>query len=202
MYIPRTELQQYRGQFYCPYCVQDLRETTRKEDSHESHHEQVIVKNEQCERCGKELKEVFIWNGKRFCRRCYDDGKALWDTIGSPPDKGGATVPYEAIEQKKKESFVQSIISRVSGDKKAEAKRKSPEIVAMSPGGAMLARPSEKSEKSEKNSESEKKEAPAKRTTPIVKSSAGSAQDKEFGPEIEGLMRDPKNPKSRRKLVD
>src|SRR5512143_3467213 len=89
MYLPSAELQQYRGQLTCPYCIQDLRYAdTRAEEYHEEKHKlEVIQYPEQCERCGRDLEgRVYIWNGKKLCKKCMEDEQdSKWGLVGGGP---------------------------------------------------------------------------------------------------------------------
>ncbi len=149
MYVPQTELQNYRGQMYCPYCLQDLRD---EETSHQKHvdeqlHLDPIAVTQKCERCGKEISgRVQMWNGKKLCKECVEDGKKEWGTISGSPDKGGNYAPAITTEEKtriesqnnsfmkKLDNFVSAMKkeSRLSNDKSKKSQSVDPQIVSLS----------------------------------------------------------------------
>ncbi|MEK6982161.1 MAG: hypothetical protein AABX38_04485 [Candidatus Micrarchaeota archaeon] len=94
MYLPVTEMQQYRGQLCCQYCIADLRSENRSREqpteklsnkdpsSHESD-----LEPEYCDICKKKLSTVFILNGLKMCENCAEKEKKKWKGTGSekPP---------------------------------------------------------------------------------------------------------------------
>src|SRR3989338_1947758 len=72
MYLPAGELQTFKGQLTCPYCIMDLKDEDRrieersrvKERDNYASQDQLV---EHCERCGRELNTVYYLNGKRLC---------------------------------------------------------------------------------------------------------------------------------------
>src|SRR4030095_2215655 len=114
MYLPASELQQYRGQMTCPYCVQDLRDEDRKsEEYHEERpHLDVLQYPEQCERCGRDLKgRVYIWNGKKLCKKCVEDEQAKWGIVGGGPMGAPYKVSLEPEKRRKEKGVIEAIIS-------------------------------------------------------------------------------------------
>jgi hypothetical protein len=114
MYLPATELQQYRGQWTCPYCIQDLREADRK--ASEYHEERPRMESlsipEQCERCGRDLKGmVYIWNGRKLCKSCVSDEQQKWGTVGGGPMASPQRITVEVPERVKRTSLAESLIS-------------------------------------------------------------------------------------------
>ncbi len=88
MYLPASELQQYKGQWVCPYCLQDMRDEDRRASEYRGGREpaRVIAHSETCERCGRELKSrVYIWNNRRLCRKCLGDEQEKWGIVGGGP---------------------------------------------------------------------------------------------------------------------
>ena len=89
MWLPRSELVMYKGQLYCQYCLQDIREEEimkqKRLEEEQHHHEEYKApsyyskkpeykaKREFCERCGRELYTVYIVNGKKLCKTCADE---------------------------------------------------------------------------------------------------------------------------------
>jgi len=136
MYLPAAELQQYRGQWMCPYCVQDMRSEDRKaeepEPSKGKPHLDVISYTEQCERCGRDLKSrVYIWNGKRLCKSCVNDEQEKWSLVGGGPMAAPYRISLGPEKRRRKMSLIESLISdflHLLG-----IKRKEMEIIVIEP---------------------------------------------------------------------
>ncbi|MEW6722461.1 MAG: hypothetical protein AB1324_04315 [Candidatus Micrarchaeota archaeon] len=114
MYLPAIELQQYQGQWTCPYCIQDLRsEASRAESAREKKpHLDVIAYPETCERCGRDLEgRTYIWNGKRLCRSCLGDEQEKWGIVGGGPMGSPQKIIIGTPERKKRTSLIESLIS-------------------------------------------------------------------------------------------
>lgn len=114
MYLPATELQQYRGQWVCPYCLQDMRDEDRKitEHARERPHVEVISYVETCERCGRELKEhVYMWNGRRLCKKCLEHEQEQWELVSGKPFASGQRVSVVPVREAKKRSLLEAVIS-------------------------------------------------------------------------------------------
>ncbi len=112
MYLPASDLQQYRGQWTCPYCLQDLRFEERKitERLEQKPKLEPYTLHESCERCGKQITgQVYIWNGRRLCKRCLGDEQQKWELASGGPS--GAPYRIRPNTSKKKTSLIESIIS-------------------------------------------------------------------------------------------
>lgn len=113
MYLPASELQNYRGQWMCPYCVQDKRsEDVRKESSAAKGQKPVVRKHtieEDCERCGGAIGHTaHILNGRRLCKRCLEAEKDKWVLVGGGP----SGTPY-AIKLDPQGAKSRSLLSRI-----------------------------------------------------------------------------------------
>lgn len=118
MYLPVTELQQLRGQWTCPYCIQDVRDEERRMNQpaggEEKHHLDVLTYPERCERCGRELEgQVYIWNGRRLCRKCLGDEQDSWELVTGKPLGPGERLRVDVTKEAKKKSFMESITSEI-----------------------------------------------------------------------------------------
>jgi hypothetical protein len=138
MYLPASELQQYRGQFVCPYCTQDMRDEDRRSEYHEERPKlEVLQIPETCERCGRDLKgRVYIWNGKKLCRKCVEDEQEKWGLVGGGPTGAPQKITLEPERRKKKESMIEAAISEmlhVTGIRKRQRKVEIVEYTAKMP---------------------------------------------------------------------
>lgn len=137
MYLPISELQQYRGQWACPYCIQDMRYEDRKKGegpAPEKPHLDVLQYVEQCERCGRDLQgRVYIWNGKKLCKHCLGDEQQEWGLMGGGPMGPPQRITVEALRPARKKSLVERAVSEflaLTGLKKRSEIR---EIIVYSP---------------------------------------------------------------------
>lgn len=111
MYVPASELQQYRGVWACPYCVQDMRDEERRGGAPEKPHVHALPHPETCERCGRELDErVYIWNNRRLCRNCLDEEQATWGVVGGRPGHAGVRISAIPVARAKRQSLIESAI--------------------------------------------------------------------------------------------
>lgn len=126
-YIPATEMQQYKGQWICPNCLQDERQ---REEGIKIKKEKIklttsiISYQNTCERCGREEEVFYIFNGKRLCVFCLKEEQEKATLTGKKP----FGQPTKVVIQRRK-SFFQKIIDTVLaflGIRKREA-----EIVAL-----------------------------------------------------------------------
>ncbi len=116
MYLPAAELQQYRGQLTCPYCIQDLRYAdTRTEFTEEKHKLEVIQYPEQCERCGRDLEgRVYIWNGRKLCKKCMEDEQdSKWGLVGGGPMHAPQRMSLRPEAERKKKSLIEHVFSEL-----------------------------------------------------------------------------------------
>lgn len=114
MYLPASELQQYRGQWSCPYCVQDMREEDRKKTEYkpEKPRLDVLQYSEQCERCGKSLESrVYIFNGKRLCKSCLEHEQEKWGLMGGGPMGPVQRIRVDVEKKQKERSILDRTIS-------------------------------------------------------------------------------------------
>jgi hypothetical protein len=133
MYLPATELQQYRGQLVCPYCLQDMRsEDRRSEAPQEKGAAQELSYPERCERCGRNLEgRVYIWNSKTLCKSCLEEEKKAWDIVGGGPSHGSQRSSVIPMRKAKQKSLLESIISDFLA--LLGLKKKEPEIIVVEP---------------------------------------------------------------------
>jgi len=114
MYLPAAELQQYKGNWVCPYCLIDLKEEEKKlekppkEYKPEKYPIQPVSYGERCERCGREVETLYIWNGRKLCKSCLEEEQKKWTTVSRGP--GGAPI---VVTREKKEGLLSSIIGRL-----------------------------------------------------------------------------------------
>lgn len=76
MYLPSLELQMYNGQWYCPYCVMDLRDANKPKYDKKENYAVETIKYESCERCGRQLKDyLYVYKGRKLCHPCVEEEK-------------------------------------------------------------------------------------------------------------------------------
>lgn len=149
--LPRSEMQMYKGQYYCQYCFMDTymnekdrerreddkrRKETEKDDKKRAEQTK-HVGLEHCEICGAKLYTVYNVNGMHLCKNCADNVIADMKRKGKKPNKYavihirnrslGEAIGEEFI-QKPKNKLVMAIkrILRIE-------KKNYPEIVQVSP---------------------------------------------------------------------
>jgi len=118
MYLPANELQQYQGQWVCPYCVQDMRADDARRDAATSGaaparpRMNALILSEQCERCGRDLESrVYVWNGRKLCRSCLKDEQDKWGFAGGGPMGPPQRIRVESARPAKQKSIVEGLIS-------------------------------------------------------------------------------------------
>jgi len=199
MYLPSSELQQYKGQWVCPYCIADMRTEDRAIETagrKEERRLEGISEGENCERCGRSVSTVYYVRGMKLCGSCAEDSKKEWKEIGGErPPMPMYRVKEKAMKEAGLLSFINSIFSEflaLFGIKKKAAMES--EIVAL----AKVARRSEK--RPTRFSEAEKKEerepmieGPEKKERKKAKKSQ-DVSFSEFKPE--------ENEKKKKKFVD
>lgn len=85
MYLPKYEFVMYKGQWYCPNCLGDIRreESREREKTDEKKDEKsksisifpgikTPEKTEYCARCGALLYTVHIYRGEKYCDHCIE----------------------------------------------------------------------------------------------------------------------------------
>jgi hypothetical protein len=75
----------------------------------------VISYNEACERCGKDLSRVFIWNGKKLCKRCVEEEQDLWAIIPGTPNGLPQRIKNYSKNEEKEGSLIGSLTSEFLG---------------------------------------------------------------------------------------
>ena len=76
MYVPSSELQQYRGQWTCPNCLLNAKEEYEKPpppaQKHQKYGQQEISVKEKCSYCSRETSVVYYYKGAVFCETCSE----------------------------------------------------------------------------------------------------------------------------------
>ncbi len=85
MYIPKSEMQQFQGQWICPNCRMDLQEGERHGKGRgasgeggpgdEPGSQEMRDKLGECERCKRPTDVFYIVNGRKLCKFCFEQGK-------------------------------------------------------------------------------------------------------------------------------
>jgi hypothetical protein len=72
-----------------------------------------ISYSEACERCGKDLKSrVFIWNRKRLCKSCVEEGQKTWLLFAGSPNAAPQRVWTQLLKKANEHSLINSLISQ------------------------------------------------------------------------------------------
>lgn len=117
MYLPSTELQLYRGQWTCPYCIMDVQDEERRIEarSHQAAHESTDrhldsdQEAERCDKCRRKLSFVYLFNGKKLCENCVDKEKDEWKEQG-----GGGTPAVMRLRVKGNESMLSKLVTKLA----------------------------------------------------------------------------------------
>lgn len=114
MYLPTSELQTYRGQLTCQYCIMDLKdeerrieERSKREDKKKDRYISEEQAGERCDRCGRELTTVYYYNGKHLCSTCLEEEKKDWKTVG------GERPPMAMFKVRAERSRLSTIVAAV-----------------------------------------------------------------------------------------
>ncbi len=122
MYLPTTELQLFKGQWTCQYCILDLRDADRRisererlsDEKRRKDDDNILEKvrqQERCERCGRDLITVFWLNGKKLCGTCFDASR---DELGGVGPERPPMMPYKIKEKEEsKNRFVVAIENKI-----------------------------------------------------------------------------------------
>ena len=98
MYLPATEMQWYKGQLHCQYCIMDLKdEDKRAEERGKDKFVRAEASHETCQRCGRILSIAYFYNGKKLCETCMEEERKDWKRQGGekPP-----MMPYRVSSEK------------------------------------------------------------------------------------------------------
>ncbi len=151
MYVPSFELQQHKGQWMCPICLQDSRaEDARmnaaKSSSYKKHDYpmQVHSYEETCERCGRTLVTVYFLNGRKLCETCLGNEQDKWTIVGG---EGPPKTPFHMSVERRKKSLLRKFFERVFSEFMGllgirwKPKDDEPEIVAVRKKGRSFGNP-------------------------------------------------------------
>lgn len=120
MYLPMGELQTYRGQWTCQYCIMDLRDEERASEAghkksrsgrSEEEHLDHIPDDERCDRCRRKMAIVYIFNNRKFCEICIKHEKDEWEEKKGGP---GATPTIVSFKLKGNEGLLSSIMRKLN----------------------------------------------------------------------------------------
>ncbi len=141
MYLPVSELQQYQGQWMCPYCLNDVRDEARRTEERVSRESGAkgsgaegqgsYASSERCDRCGRELTTVYYLGGRRLCRDCYEELRRDWKGVGGEPSIPPYRMAAKAEGEARKRSLLERIFSEILILLRLRKRKKEPEIVAM-----------------------------------------------------------------------
>ena len=180
MYLPASELQQYKGQWMCPYCLQDARDADRR--ATEYRHKRVPVRalsySETCERCGRDLESrVYIWNKRRLCRKCLGDEQEKWGIVGGGPVGPPQRVSVKMVEKGKLRLMIEDLFSSFFALFGIQRKQHLPEIVVY------------------------EQKMPIKRAKPMAEGTMAEKDEGKRAPQAEGIIKKRKKKKKGKKSV-
>lgn len=122
MYIPKSEMQQWRGQWICPNCRMDAeREEERapeKKREEEGAEAEMYEKPGRCERCGRETKILYSFNNRNLCWYCLEEEDTT-DYSGAGPAGGAIRVQLRG-ERSRRRGLVHRLIGMLTGKKDEE----------------------------------------------------------------------------------
>jgi hypothetical protein len=170
MYLPATELQQYKGQWACPYCIMDMRESDRRSEEHAEARPKLeaVALPERCERCGRDLENrVYIWNGRKLCKTCVNEEQEKWGIVGGGPMSAPYKVTLEPEKKRKKVSLLEHAISEALFMLRLKRRPRNVEVIVIN------------------------EKMPISRAKPMAEAAIRPKEGKgEQKPEAEGLMRE------------
>lgn len=134
MYLPASEMQQYRGQWTCPICISHMREEDRKENEYKGGDERfrAYAYSEYCDRCGRDLDIVYVLNGRKLCRSCVDAEQKKWEVVGGGPSGASQRVTIRPLRVTSELSLLEKIINEFLF-RLGLKKKKKVQIVAIKP---------------------------------------------------------------------
>ena len=125
MYIPTSEMQQWKGQWICPNCRMDTeREDELKFEGKKRKDEgagaETYEKPGRCQRCSRETKILYQFNGRKLCWYCLEDENST-DYSGAGPS-GGAIRVQVRQEKSRRKGLINRLIRMVAGGGEEEEK--------------------------------------------------------------------------------
>ncbi len=102
MNVPISELQQYKGQWYCPICLAEIRAADNRPKRRTMKDAPITpyAYDEVCDRCGRKLTTVYLLNGRKLCADCLKHEQDKWTLVSG--EKPGATQFKVSLERRKK----------------------------------------------------------------------------------------------------
>lgn len=125
MYIPTSEMQQWKGQWICPNCRMDTEREDElrfegKKRKEEGAGSETYEKPGRCQRCGRETKILYQFNGRKLCWYCLEDEDST-DYSGAGPS-GGAIRVQVRQEKSRRKGLINRLIRMISGGGDGEEK--------------------------------------------------------------------------------
>ncbi|MDD2655713.1 MAG: hypothetical protein PHQ80_03535 [Candidatus ainarchaeum sp.] len=188
MYIPKSEMQQWRGQWICPNCRMDAEReeehTAEKKKEEEGAGPGMYEKPGRCERCGRETKILYRFNNRNLCWYCLDDENTT-DYSGAGPSGGAIRVQLRA-ERSKRRGIVHRLMRVLTGGKEEEEKEtvvSTAEVVPIKKRGregvpAKTAVPSKVPEKKAEHVPARKEGRGEKENAPVIRKEAPEKEGK------------------------
>ncbi|HSB46578.1 MAG TPA: hypothetical protein VLD37_01080 [Candidatus Bilamarchaeum sp.] len=98
---------------YFEHVVQQNRRDEESRIIHKTPRERLrpVSYSETCERCGRELRHVYVLNGKRLCKKCMESAQDSWVLITGSPTAAPQRVSLEPVKAERRASRMDSLIS-------------------------------------------------------------------------------------------
>jgi len=110
MYLPATEMQWYKGQLHCQYCIMDLRDEDKRNEKMIMEKDKYIKAetiHETCQRCGRILSIAYFYNGKKLCETCMEEERKDWEK------KGGERPPMTPYRISSEQGILSSMLHHI-----------------------------------------------------------------------------------------
>lgn len=118
----------------CPYCLMQARDEDRRarEGPKKERYAPAVIYSERCERCGKDLRRVYVWNGRKLCKSCLEEGKKTWGLVTGKPFSAPYRIRAGTGEKSVISRVLESIIDAILGIFGIKRRRRVSEVVVVS----------------------------------------------------------------------
>ncbi|MEW5996069.1 MAG: hypothetical protein AB1657_00540 [Candidatus Micrarchaeota archaeon] len=183
MYIPKAEMQQWRGQWICPNCRMETEHEEaevgeKKKREEEGAEAETHEKKGRCDRCGRETLILYKFNNRNLCWYCLEKEE---DYTGAGPS-GGAIPVQVTRERKKRKGWLRRIreffLGKAAGEEAGEEVSVVRIITIKKKGGIAPAKGKEAGAAPAGKEEKDEKKA-GREAAPVVRKEKGGPQEEE-----------------------